>query len=119
MRSERQVQQALSPGAEHRPHQGKNAGGLDQQPGRAVRQMLPVQLSQACVEIIAHQRDGQIGRALHDANAEPAQRGGKLLCTLHVDRLNADAAGLETFLHGLRRQAEACPVGGDGAGGGG
>ena len=50
--------------AEHRPHQGKNAGGLDQQPGRAVRQMLPVQFSQACVEIIAHQRDGQIGRAL-------------------------------------------------------
>ena len=50
--------------AEHRPHQGKNAGGLDQQPGCPIRQMLPVAFSQACVEIIAHQRDGQIGRAL-------------------------------------------------------
>ena len=33
--------------AEHRPHQGKNAGGLDEQPGRTVRQMLPVQFGQA------------------------------------------------------------------------
>ena len=88
--------------SEHRPHQWKNAGGLHQQPGCAIRQMPLVQLSQACVEIIAHQHDGQIGRALHDANAEPAQRGGKLLCTQHVDRLNADAAGLETIVHGLR-----------------
>ena len=46
--------------AEHRSHQGENAGRLDQQPGRPVRQMLPVAFGQACVEIIAHQRDGQI-----------------------------------------------------------
>ena len=104
--------------AEHRPHQGKNAGGLDEQPGRPVRQMLPVEFSQASFEIIAHQRDSQIGRALHDANAEPAQGGAKLRCALHVDRLNAYAALLQIFLRVIRRQAEACPIGGRGAGGG-
>ena len=57
--------------AEHRPHQGKNAGGLDQQPGRTVRQMLPVQFSQASFEIIAHQRDRQVGRALHERTPSP------------------------------------------------
>ena len=31
------------PRPEHRPHQGKNAGGLDEQPRRAIRQMLSVQ----------------------------------------------------------------------------
>src|SRR4029450_14056808 len=29
---------------EHRSHQGENSGGLDEQPGGAVRQMLPVHL---------------------------------------------------------------------------
>ena len=64
--------------AEHRPHQGKNAGGLDQQPGRAVRQVLPVQFGQSSFEIIAHQRDRQIGGAFHDANAQPPQGGAEL-----------------------------------------
>ena len=49
IRSARQVQQAPLPGREHGPHQGKNAGGLDQQPGRMVRQMLPVQFAPAAL----------------------------------------------------------------------
>src|SRR5262249_27835268 len=57
--------------------------------------------------------------ALHDTNAEPGERCGQLLCTLHVDRLNADAVGLEMVMHGLWRQSEACPVSVDHAGGGG
>ena len=46
---------------EHRPDQWKDAGGLYQQPGRAIRQMPPVQFGEAGVEIVAHQHDGQIG----------------------------------------------------------
>ena len=101
--------------AEHRPHQGKNAGGLGEQPGRMVRQMLPVQFGQSSFEIIAHQRDRQVGGALDDANAQPTQGGAEFRCTLHVDRLNAHTAFLEIFLRGLRRQAEARPIGGRGA----
>ena len=100
--------------AEHRPHQGKNAGGLDQQPGRTVRQMLPVQFGQSPFEIIVHQRDRQVGGALHDANAQPAQGGAEFLAALHVDRLNANATVLEIFLRDPRRQAEARPIGGRG-----
>ena len=54
-------------------------------------------------EIIVHQRDRQVGGALDDANAQPAQRGAEFRCPLHVDRLNAHAAFLEIFLRGLRR----------------
>ena len=117
MRSARQVQQAPSPGREHRPHQGKNAGGLDQQPGRAVRQMLPVQFGQSSFEIVVHQRDRQVGERFDDANAELAQRGAEFRRTLHVDRLNAHTTVLEISLRGLRRQPEARPIGRRGASG--
>ena len=68
-------------------------------------------------EIIAHQRDRQVGGALYDANAQPAQGDAELRCTLHVDRLNAHTTFLEISLRGLRRQTEARPIGGRGAGG--
>ena len=74
--------------------------------------MLPVQFGQPRLEIIAHQRDRQVGGALHDAHAQLSQRGAELLCALHVDRLNAHATVLQIFLRVLRRQAEARPIGG-------
>ena len=82
-----------------------------------VRQMLPVQFGQSSFEIIVHQRDRQVGGALDDANAQPAQGGAELRCTLHVDRLNAHTTILEISLRGLRRQTEACPIGRHGASG--
>ena len=103
--------------AEHRPHQGKGPGGLDEQPGRMVRHMLPVQFGQSSFEIVVHQRDRQVGGSLDDANAELTQGGAEFRCTLHVDRLNAHATFLEILLRGLRRQAKARPIGGHGAGG--
>ena len=103
--------------AEHRPHQGKNAGGLREQPGRVVGQMLPVQFGQSLLEIIAHQRDRQVGGALDDANAQSSQRVAEFTCPLHIDRLNAHATFLKIFLRGLRQQAEARPIGGRRAGG--
>jgi hypothetical protein len=47
--------------AEHWSHQGENAARLDENPRCAVRQMLPVQFGQLSFEIIAHQRDRQVG----------------------------------------------------------
>src|SRR5262249_37622345 len=44
---------------EYRPYQGKNAGRLDEQPRRPVRQMLPVQFGELFFEIIADQSDRQ------------------------------------------------------------
>ena len=105
-------------GAEHRPHQGKDAGGLGEHPGRVVGQMLPVQFGQSLLKIIADQRDRQVGGALDDANAQSSQRVAEFTCPLHIDRLNADTAFLKIFLHGLRQQAEARPIGGRRAGGG-
>src|SRR4029453_5669653 len=76
--------------------------------------MLLVQFSQPSFEIIAHQRDRQVGGTLHDANAQPPQGSAELGCTLHVDRLNAHTTFLEIFLRDLRRQAQAPPIGGYG-----
>ena len=89
--------------AEHRPHQGKNAGGLGEHPGRMVGQMLPVQFGQLPLKIIAHQRDGQAGGALHDANAQPAQGVAEFGCPLHIDRLHAHTAALKIFRRGIRQ----------------
>ena len=74
---------------EHRTHQGKNAGGLHEDPLRAVRQMLSVQFVQPSFEIIAHQRDRQVGGALDDTDAQPLQGDLELGRTLHVDGLDA------------------------------
>ena len=97
--------------AEHRPHQGKNAGGLDQEPARAVRQVPPVQFGQPRLEIIAHQRDGQVGGAPHDANAQRFQRGAELLGALHVDQLDAHTTVLQIGISVRRRHPEARPIG--------
>ena len=118
MRSERHLQQALLPGLNTGPTRGKMPEGWTSSQGVRSDRCCRLSSARRAFEIIAHQRDRQIGRALHDANAQPAQGGAKLRCTLHVDRLNAHATLLEIFLRVLRRQAEACPIGGHGAGGG-
>ena len=74
--------------AEHRAHQGEDAGGLYEQPGRLVRHMPPVQFGQSSVEIVAHERDGQIGGVLHDADAQPSQCGPEILCVVDTDRFD-------------------------------
>ena len=98
--------------AEYRSHQRKDARGLDQQPGRTLRQVLLVQFSQFSVEVVVHQRDGQVGRALHHAHPELTERSGKLLRAFHVNRLKAYATPLQVFLRSLGREAEARPIGG-------
>jgi hypothetical protein len=80
----------------------------------------PVQFLQPAVEIVVDQRDRQVGfglLALHDVNAQRLQGGTELGCALHVDRLKAHTAFLETALRGVRQQAEARPIGADGAAG--
>ncbi|HEX3449119.1 MAG TPA: hypothetical protein VHS97_12750 [Isosphaeraceae bacterium] len=77
--------------------------------------MLPVQFGQSWFEIVAHQHDRQVGGTLYDANAQLTQGNAEFHRTLNVDRLNADAAFLEVFLGNLRRQTQACPIGGHGA----
>ena len=103
--------------AEHGSHQGKGAGGLHEQPGRMVRHPLPVQFGQPSFEIVVHQRDRQVGGTLDDANAELAQGGTEFRRTLHVDRFNAHTTIREILLGDSRRQAEARPIAGHGAGG--
>jgi len=73
--------------------------------------MLPVQFVQTRFEVIAHERDRQVGGALHDARAQRFKSGAEFRCALHVDRLNAHATVLEIFLRVLRQQAEARPIG--------
>jgi hypothetical protein len=108
---------------EHRPDQRKDAGGLDQQPGRLVRQMLPVQCVELPFEVIAHQYDREVrSAALDDANAKRRQSGFEFRCPRDVDRLNAHANLLEVRIGHPRRKPEARPIGGRGtlrrAGGG-
>ncbi len=82
--------------AEDRPHQGENAGRLDEHPGSAVQQMPPIQFCQLRFEIIVHQRDRQPGGG-------HAQGGPEFRCSLHIDRLNAHTTFLEISLRSLRR----------------
>ncbi len=100
--------------AQHRADQGSNARGLDQHPGCAVRQVLPVQFRQSCFEVIVDQGDGQIGGTLHDAHAQCSEGSAELLGAVHVDRLNAHPALVEIFRCRLGRQPEACPIAGRG-----
>src|SRR5450432_4297756 len=100
---------------EHGSHQGKGAGGLHQQPRRFVRYTLPVQLRQLPFEIVVHERDGQVGRTLDDANAKFAQRRIEFGGTLHIDRLNAHATIPEICVGHPGRQTETGPVAGDAA----
>ena len=76
-----------------------------------VGQVLPVQFHQPPVEVIAHQRDGQIGSApLDHAHAQLGQGGAEFGHALHVDRLNAHAAVVKVLLCHPRRQPEARPI---------
>ena len=98
------------PRSEQGSHQRENAGGLDEHPGRTVQQMLLVQLGQSPFEIIVHQTDREVRRALDDANPQAGQGGAKLRFPLSVDGLDPHPAFLQILLRGLRRQAEARPV---------
>jgi hypothetical protein len=89
--------------AEHRSHQRKNAGRLDEHPRCPVRQMPPVQFGQSPFEIIVHQRDGEVAGSFDDANAQRGQRGAELLCALHVERFNAHTKFLEFALCAVGR----------------
>ena len=40
--------------SEHWSHQGKNSGGLDEQPRRTVQQMTPVHFFQSSFEVVTH-----------------------------------------------------------------
>src|SRR6202048_2674390 len=93
-----------------RAHQRKNAGGLREQPQGAVREMPGVQLCQASIEIIVHQGDGEIGRALADTNAKIIQRPFELGGTRDLDCLNADTTFFQIPLDGFGRNAKACPI---------
>ena len=97
-------------GAEHGPHQRKGAGGLNQQPARTIGHALLVQFRQSPLEIVVHQRDSEVRRALDDANAEFAQGGAERRRTVHVDRLNTHPAIFQILLGHSGRQAEARPV---------
>ncbi len=119
MRSNRQVQQALSPGLNTGPTSGKAPDGWTSSQGVSIRHTLPVQFGQTSFEIIVHQRDRQVRGTLDDANAELAQGGTERSPTLHIDRLNAHPTISEILLRDPRRQAEARPVAGHGAGGSG
>ncbi len=80
--------------------------------------MLLVGLGEPSFEIVAHQRDREVGGALHHAHAHRRQGGGELARALHVDCLDADAAALEILHGGFGRNAEARPIAGDSAGAG-
>ncbi len=81
--------------AEDRSHEGKDARGLNEQPGLLLRQMSLVQIGQRRFKIVIHQRDGHGGRTFHHANAQLTQGGAKLRFAPHLDRLNAHTAFLE------------------------
>ena len=108
---------ALAPGLNTGPTRGKMPEGWTSSQGVRSDKCCRFNSASCRFEIIAHQRDRQVGGALHDANAQLAQGGAELRCALHVDRLNAHATFLEISLRDLRRQAEARPIGGRGAGG--
>ncbi len=100
---------------EHGSHQGKGPGGLHEQPRRLIRYTLQVQLGQLPFEIVVHERDGQVGRTLDDANAKFTQRRIEFGSALHIDRLNAHATILKICFRHPGRQTETRPVAGDGA----
>ena len=74
-----------------------------------------VQIRKLPIEVVAHQRNGQIGGALRGADTQLGEGRAKLRFPLHANRLNADAAFLEIFFRGLQRQAHARPIGSRGA----
>ena len=118
MRSARQVQQAaLLPGRVGTPappgekcrRAGPAASGVRSDKCRRFNS------ASRAFEIIAHQRDRQVGGALDDANAQLSQRGAEFLGALHVDRLDAHATVLQIAFSVRRRQPEARPIGGGAA----
>ncbi len=85
IRSARHIQQALLPGLNTGPTRGKMPEGWTSTQGVPSDKCCRFNSNSRPVEIIAHQRDGQVGGALDDANAQLAQRGAEFRCPLHVD----------------------------------
>ena len=110
MRSNRQVQQAPSPGLNSGPTSGKAPEGCTSSQGVRVRHPLLVQFGQPPFEIVVDQRDRQIGRTIDDVNAEFAQGGGEFGRALDVDRFDAHAAIREILFGDVGWQAEARPI---------
>src|SRR5262249_14115201 len=73
--------------------------------------MLPVELSEASVQIIVHQRDGEVGRTHHHANVEGTQRVLELTYRRNVDRLDAHASFSQFALGLVRCKPEARAIG--------
>src|SRR5262249_44685155 len=88
---------------EHRSHQGKNARGLNEQPWSMVRDMPPIQFVHSFFKVVVDQRDGQVGRTLHDANAQLAQGGAAYRRALYVERVEAHPTILQILFSGLQR----------------
>src|SRR5436190_15779851 len=72
--------------------------------------MLPIQFFELRFEIIIHQRDRQIGRAVDNANAKPAQGGSELFRALDVDRPEAHPAFVKVLPDYIGSEAEICPI---------
>src|SRR5215470_11309404 len=51
--------------------------GPSEQPGRTVGDALAVELGELSLEIVVHQRDGEVGGTLDDADAELAKGGAE------------------------------------------
>ncbi len=100
---------------EHRSHQRKHAGRLDQQPGRPVGDALPVHLSELPFEVVVHERDDEPGRSLGDVNPELAQRRAQFARAFDIDRFDPHRPIAQVLFGDLRRQAEACPISINGA----
>ena len=83
---------------------------MGEKPRRTIRQMLPVQFTQARIEIIVHQRDREVGRTFQDAHAQLGQRGAKFSGTSSVNRLNAHRAVSKIVLGDVGRQPKARPI---------
>ena len=70
-----------------------------------------LQSSSSSFKIVVDQRNCQVGRALHQADAKILQGSPEFACTGHTDRANARTKTLEVFLSGLGWQPEAGPIG--------
>ncbi len=89
-----------------RSYQGENAGRLDDDPGRPIRQMALVQLRKRFFEIVADQRNCQIGGTFDNARSEFAQRLAQFRFPLNINRVDADTA---LFKISFPRQQAAAP----------
>ena len=102
------------PGLNTGPTRGKTPDGWTSSQGVWSDKCCLFNSAKLFFEIIAHQRNRQIGGALQDANSQLLEGRRKLSFTLHVDRSNAHTTFFEISLCSIRQQAQARPIGGSG-----